>query len=195
MIVKADLDPVAEYDSIVFADMGSLSTSTATQQLPGQLIHIDYDQATILQFVELVSIHNFEFIVINLDFAACRSLLPLLIQFDCRRLRYAIRQQLYASARGKGEPWELFKLGAQQDDWEMGRQGLKRMNQGQVTNLLESGSSFEAILATLPADWQFALSSTIMASSFDSRQLIMDWSQQASKFHNPVSAVDKAYAA
>lgn len=174
--------------------MVNLPCSTSGQQQAGQLIDIDYDQKTILQFIELVSIHNFELIVTNLDFAKCRSLLPLLVQFDCRRLRYSIRQQLYNSARGNGEAWELFKLGAYQDDWEMGRQGLKRMTPVQVTYLLGTGS-FVNILKTLPVEWQFALSSTLMASSFDSRQLIMDWSGQASKFHRPGSLADKAFAA
>ena len=174
--------------------MLDLPTSANGQQQAGQLVHIDYDQRTVLLFVELVSLHHFEYIVNNLDFATCRSLLPLMIQFDCRRLRYPIRQRLYGSARGKGEAWELFKLGAHQDDWEMGRQGLKRMYHEQVTHLLGSCSTFGSVLETLPAEWQFALSSIIMASSFDSTQLIMDWSGQASKFHRPGSLADKAFA-
>jgi hypothetical protein len=174
--------------------MLDLPTSATGQQQAGQLVHIDYNQRTVLLFIELVSIHYFESIVNNLDFATCRSLLPLLTQFDCRRLQYPIRQRLYGSARGKGEAWELFKLGAHQDDWEMGRQGLKRMFHEQVTHLLGSHSTFEHVLASLPAEWQFALSSTIMASSFDSTQLIMDWSGQASKFHRPGSLADKAFA-
>jgi hypothetical protein len=180
--------------STVFADMRNLPTSPASQQKSGQSIHLDYDAKILLQFIELVSIHNFESIVINLGFRACRALLPLLIQLDCARLRHAVRQQLYKSASGKGEAWELFKFGAVRDDWEMGRQGLKRMSQDQVIHLLASCPTFIGILTTLPAEWQFALSSTIMASSFDSRQLAMDWSQQASKFHRPGSLADQAMA-
>lgn len=77
----------------------------------------------------------------------------------------------------------------------MGRQGLKRMSHEQVTHLLGTCSTFGSVLETLPAEWQFALSSTIMAGSFDSSQLIMDWSGQASKFYRPGSLADKAYAA
>jgi hypothetical protein len=174
--------------------MLDLPTSATGQHQTGQLVHIDYGQRTVLLFIELVSIHNFEYIVNSLDFATCRSLLPLIIQFDCRRLRFPIRQQLYGSACGKGEAWELFKLGAHQGDWEMGRQGLKRMYHEQVAHLLGSHSTFGNVLEIIPAEWQFALSSTIMASSFDSTQLIMDWSGQASKFHRPGSLADKAFA-
>jgi len=174
--------------------MLDLPTSATGQQQAGQLVHIDYDQMTVLLFLDLVSIHKFEYIVSSLDFATCRSLLPLIVQFDCGRLRYPIRQRLYGSARGKGEAWELFKLGAHQEDWEMGRQGLTRMYDEQVTHLLGSCSTFGNVLETLPAEWQFALSSTIMASSFDSTQLIMDWSGHASKFHRPGSLADKAFA-
>lgn len=175
--------------------MGKLPTPAPNLRSGEQPINLDYDQTTVLQFIQLVSIHEFDLIVPHFDFAACQSLLALSIQFDCGRFKSAVRYQLYGKTYDEEKAWELFKFAADRDDWSMGRQALRRMYSDRVAELLETSSAFEEVLDKLPLSWQLALSKAILSSFIDDRRLVMDWSGQASSFHRPGSLMDKGIAA
>lgn len=174
--------------------MGSLPAPIAGQQKAEQLIDLAYDQSTVLQFLELVSIHNVDLIVPTFDFASCCSLTALAEQFDCFRLSSSLQDQLFTVTYDEEQAWEIFKVGAKRNDWRIGRQALRGMYYNHVSALLGYSTTFGEILDTLPSAWQLALSSAVLSSSFDNRQLIMDWSGLASKFYEPGSSVDKEAA-
>lgn len=79
------------------------------------------------EFLELVSIHIPERLIMNYDFDECLSILALVEQYDCSKLHDQLREQIYLTALFEKRSWELFSLGAARNDWAMGRQGLKGM--------------------------------------------------------------------
>lgn len=111
-------------------------------------IDLDHDEETILGFLELVSIHIPERLIMNYDFDECSSILALVEQYDCSKLHDQLCEQLYLNALFEKRSWELFSLGAARNDWAMGRQGLKGMCHDEVRQLLAT-TTFKALLQDL----------------------------------------------
>jgi hypothetical protein len=174
--------------------MKGLPLPAANQKKDEQQIDLRYDQATVLHFLELISISNFAPLLPTFDFTTCQSLLALTEQFDCVRIQPFIRHRLFVTASEEKKSWELFKLGATKDDWPMGRQGLRGMTHNVVSPLVNPNSGYFQLLVGLNPEWQLVLSSMILDSSFERRQLIMDWSTLSSKFCRPGSASDQENA-
>jgi hypothetical protein len=185
---------IANDRSNVFADMGSLPSAPNNQQTGEQLIDLDHDHDIVLQFLELVSVHNIDLVVDTLDFAACQALHDICVKYDCERLEGSVRGQLYSSMFDESKAWELFKYGAERDNWEMGRQGLRGMDSSQVSQVMGSASDFRDVLEILPADWQLALSTTILVAFIKQSQLVMGWNKLAPKFYKPGNTTDKETA-
>jgi hypothetical protein len=63
-----------------------------------------------------------------------------------------------------------------------------------VSPLVNPKRGYHQLLAELNPEWQLALSSMLLSSSFENRQLVMDWSTLVSKFYRPGSQADNTSA-
>jgi hypothetical protein len=101
-----------------------------------------------------------------------------------------IRKRLYEIATRENCALALFILGAERDDWPMGRQGLRGLSSSEVSPFLGTSSGLLGFLEQLPVEWQLVLASQVLNGSFQHHAVLTDWSTLAVKFVKPGSAVD-----
>jgi hypothetical protein len=176
--------------SDLFADMLNLPTPAPSETKAEQLIDAGYHSSTVLRFLELVSVHHFEPLLPADSFWTCRFLLEVAERFDCVRLMKPIRKRLHELATREKRAWALFILGAERDDWPMGRQALRSLSSRESSPFLGPSSRLLRFLKQLPVEWQLVLASQVLNSSCRQYELLTDWSTIACKFVRPDSSVD-----